>query len=78
MQTGSGAHPASCPVVTGGPLPGAKARPGSDADRSPSSSARMNRSYNSSPPKRLHGMWWDSFSFLPYLTAALYCHSFVN
>jgi hypothetical protein len=25
--------------------------------------SRMSRSYTSSPPKRLHGVWWDSFSF---------------
>jgi hypothetical protein len=35
VQTGSGAHPASCTVGTGGPFPGAKARPGRDADHSP-------------------------------------------
>jgi hypothetical protein len=23
----------------------------------------MSRSYSSSPPKRLHGVWWDSVSF---------------
>jgi hypothetical protein len=28
VQTGSGAHPASCPMGTGCPLPGGKARPG--------------------------------------------------
>jgi hypothetical protein len=28
VQTGSGAHPASCPMGTGGPFPGGKARPG--------------------------------------------------
>jgi hypothetical protein len=39
VQTGSGAHPASCTMGTGGPFPGAKARPGRDADHSPSSSA---------------------------------------
>jgi hypothetical protein len=39
VQTGSGAHPASCTVGTGGPFPGAKARPGRDADNSPLSSA---------------------------------------
>jgi hypothetical protein len=33
VQTGSGAHPASCPMGTGG-----KARPGRDADHSPASS----------------------------------------
>jgi hypothetical protein len=52
VQTGSGAHPASCTVVTVGPFPGAKARPESDGDHPhlvPRS--RMSRSYNSSPPK---------------------------
>jgi hypothetical protein len=39
VQTGSGAHPASYPMGTGGPLPGVKARPGLDADHSPPSSA---------------------------------------
>jgi hypothetical protein len=35
VQTGSGAHPASCQVGTGGPLPGGKALPGRDANHSP-------------------------------------------
>jgi hypothetical protein len=35
VQTGSEAHPASCPMVTGGPFPGGKARPGRDADHLP-------------------------------------------
>jgi hypothetical protein len=35
VQTGSGAHPASCTMGTGGPFPGGKARPGRDADPSP-------------------------------------------
>jgi hypothetical protein len=35
VQTGSGAHPASYPMGTGGPFPGGKARPGRDADHSP-------------------------------------------
>jgi hypothetical protein len=39
VQTGSGAHPASCTVGTGGSFPGGKARPGRDADNSPPSSA---------------------------------------
>jgi hypothetical protein len=39
VQTGSGAHPASCPMGTGGLSPGVKARPGRDADHSPPSSA---------------------------------------
>jgi hypothetical protein len=34
VQTGSGAHPVSCTMDTGGPFPGAKARPGRDADHS--------------------------------------------
>jgi hypothetical protein len=34
-HTGSGAHPASCAVGTGGPSPGGKAQPGRDADHSP-------------------------------------------
>jgi hypothetical protein len=41
VQTGSGAHPASCPMDTGGPFPGDKARPGRDADHSPPSSAEV-------------------------------------
>jgi hypothetical protein len=41
VQTGSGAHPASCTIGTGGPFPGAKARLGSDADHSPLSSAEV-------------------------------------
>jgi hypothetical protein len=39
VQTGSGAHPASCPMGTGVLSPGVKARPGCDADHSPPSSA---------------------------------------
>jgi hypothetical protein len=31
VQTGSGAHPASCTVGTGGSFPGGKARPGRDS-----------------------------------------------
>jgi hypothetical protein len=34
VQTGSGAHPASCTMDTGSPFPGGKARPGRDADHS--------------------------------------------
>jgi hypothetical protein len=40
-QTGSGAHPASCTMGTGGHFPGGKARPGRDADHSPPSSAEV-------------------------------------
>jgi hypothetical protein len=41
VQTGSGAHPASCSMGTGGPFPGGKARPGRDADHSPPFSAEV-------------------------------------
>jgi hypothetical protein len=60
VQTGSGAHPASCIMGTGG-----KARPGRNADHSPHlvPRPRMSRSYIYSPPKHLHGVLWDSFNF---------------
>jgi hypothetical protein len=41
VQTGSGAHPASYPMGTGGSFPGRKARPGREADHSPPSSAEV-------------------------------------
>jgi hypothetical protein len=41
VQTGSGAHPASYPMGTGGSFPGGEARPGRDADHSPRSSAEV-------------------------------------
>jgi hypothetical protein len=41
VQTGSGAHPVSCPMDTGGPFSGGKARPGRDADHSPPSSVEV-------------------------------------
>jgi hypothetical protein len=60
VQTGSGAHPASCPIGTGGGVlsPGVKARPGRDADHSLPSSAEVENELElySSPPKRLHGV----------------------
>jgi hypothetical protein len=43
VQTGSGAHPASCTLGTGGSFPGGKARPGRDADHSPPSSAEVKK-----------------------------------
>jgi hypothetical protein len=57
VQTGSGAHPASCTMGTGGPFPVSKARLRRDADHShlvPMS--RMSRSYTSFSPKRLPGV----------------------
>jgi hypothetical protein len=58
VQTGSGAHPGSCTMGTGGPFPEAKARQGRDADHSPHlvPRSRMSRSYTSSPPKHLLGL----------------------
>jgi hypothetical protein len=41
VQTASGAHPASCPMGTGDPFPGGKARPRHEADHSPPSSAEV-------------------------------------
>jgi hypothetical protein len=41
VQTGSGTHPASCPMGTGGPFPGSMARPGRDADHSSPSSVEV-------------------------------------
>ena len=40
VQTGPGAHPASCKMSTGS-FPGGKVRPGRAADHSPSSSAAV-------------------------------------
>jgi hypothetical protein len=45
VQTGSGAHPASCTMGTGGSFPGGKARPGRDADHSPPSSAEVKKEW---------------------------------
>jgi hypothetical protein len=41
VQTGSGAHPASCTMGTVGPFPEAKAQPRHDANHSPPSSAEV-------------------------------------
>jgi hypothetical protein len=43
VQTGSGAHPASYTMGTGGSFPGGRARPGCDADHSPPSSAEVKK-----------------------------------
>jgi hypothetical protein len=47
VQTGSGAHPASCTMGTEGSFPGGKERQGRDADHSPHlvPRSRMSRSY---------------------------------
>jgi hypothetical protein len=71
VQTGSGAHPASCPMRTGGPFPGCKARPGHDADHLPHLVPRswMSRSCTSFPPCATIGVLWDCFTF--YLCTVL-------
>jgi hypothetical protein len=43
VQTGSGVHPTSYTVGTGGSFPRDKARPGHDADHSPPSSAEVKK-----------------------------------
>jgi hypothetical protein len=43
VQTGSGAHPASYTMDTGGSFPGGKVRPGRDADHSPPCSAEVKK-----------------------------------
>jgi hypothetical protein len=51
VQTGSEAHPASCPMSTGGSIPGVK-RQGREADHSPPASAEVKKTwvYTSTPP----------------------------
>jgi hypothetical protein len=65
VLTGSEDHTVSCPMGTGNRTE-AKARPGRAltthlhlVQRS-----RMSMSYTSSPPKRLHGVYWESFGLL--------------
>jgi hypothetical protein len=59
------AHPASCPMGTGGPFPRGKARPGRDADHPPHlvPMSWMSRSYTSSSPYAFMGVLWDWFTF---------------
>jgi hypothetical protein len=55
VQTGSGAHPASCTMGTGGPFPGAKRGRGVTLTTHPHlvPRSRMSRSYSSSPPPQV-------------------------
>jgi hypothetical protein len=56
VQTGSGAHPASCPVGTGGCFSGGKAA-GAEDDHSPPSSADVKKVWrHTSTPFCFHGM----------------------
>jgi hypothetical protein len=58
VQNRSEVHPASCTMGTGGPFPGAKARPGRDADHSPPSSTEVENEQELYllSPKGLHGV----------------------
>jgi hypothetical protein len=55
---------------TEGPFPGNKARPGRDADHSPPFSAEVVNEYELYllTPKRLHGVYWDCFTFFSLLS----------
>jgi hypothetical protein len=64
VQAGSGVHPASCTMGTGGPFPRVKAWPGHVADHSPSSSAEVKNElglYLLSPCAFI-GVLWDCFT----------------
>jgi len=58
VQTGSGVHPASCTMGTGGPFPGLKRGRGVTLTTHPHlvTRPRMSRSYTSSLPKHLRGV----------------------
>jgi hypothetical protein len=64
VQTGSGAHPASCKMGTGGPFPGAKRGQGVTLTTHPYlvPRSRMNRSYTSLPPSA--SMAWSGTALL--------------
>jgi hypothetical protein len=56
VQTGSGAHPTSYPMGTGGPFPEVK-RQGHEADHSPPTSAEVKKMWiYIHTPIRLHGV----------------------
>jgi hypothetical protein len=71
VQSGSGAHPASCTCTmgTGGPFPGGKARPRRDADHSPPSSAEVVNEWElyllspQAPPWRVEGLLYFFFLY---------------
>jgi hypothetical protein len=73
VQTGSGAHPASCTMGTGGPFPGGKARPGRVADHSPLSSAEVVNEYElyllspQAPPWRVEGLYFFFTEITSYI-----------
>jgi hypothetical protein len=82
VQTGSGVHPASYPVGTGGPFPGGKAWPGCDADHSLPSSAEVMKEleiYILSPkaaPWHVVGLLYFTYSIV--CTHILYLFRHIN
>jgi hypothetical protein len=68
VQTGSGAHPASCPMGTGSLLLGVKRGQGRDADHSPPSSAEVKNEQElylfspQAPSWRVAGQLYFSFA----------------
>jgi hypothetical protein len=70
-QTGSGAHPTSYTVGTGGSFPGGKAGLGRDADHSPPSSAELKKEQElypvspKAPPWRVTGPLYLTFTHTP-------------
>jgi hypothetical protein len=69
IQTGSGAHPASYPMGTRGPLPGDEAWLGHDADHSPPTSAEVKNEQElyllspHAPPWRVAGSLYHFYLF---------------
>jgi hypothetical protein len=77
VQTGSGAHPASCTMGTGGPFPGGKSAAGAVTLTThphlvPRS--RISRSYTSSPPSASMACSGTAllffFCFIPYISGS--------
>jgi hypothetical protein len=69
VQTGSGAHPASCTVGTGGPFTGIKRGQGVTLTTHPHlvPRSRPSRSYTFFPPCASIGVLWDWFTLYRYL-----------
>jgi hypothetical protein len=66
VQTASGAHTGSCIMASGGPFLGVQRSRGVTLTTYPPPVPRsiLSRSYNPSPPKRLHGVQRDSVTLL--------------
>jgi hypothetical protein len=77
IHIGSGAHPASCSMGTGGSFPGRKERPGHDADPSPRLVPRsgMSRSYIFSAPCTSMVCCGTALLLKIFPTAVVYSHT---